>query len=204
MKLEMDRNLLILVRSHFLRAIKMLRLTLLAVLFTAIGAHAGRSDDSPVELPLSLEQEERAFAILDTLLPPKETFDMKNAPPTGEVRNPDGSHYTFTPMIYVPKFGKADFPKEFVARLAEKHSRVMSEEQLRALPKDGRFFYVFEDRSYLPTFFIIRHITPKEDGIAEAVVYSGAVGGAAEWRILLDRSSGQWTIKEKKIISTYD
>ena len=170
--------------------------------FIILPATAEPKDEKPVAL--SPEQVEQAFVILDALIPPKEKFDMKDAPPNGEVRNADGSQYTFTPNIYVPRFGDAEFPKDFVARLARNHSRVMTQAELHALPKNGEFFYVFEGRSYLPTYFIIRHITAKDPATAEAVVYSGAVGGAVERRILLDRSSGRWTVKEKKVLIYYD
>ena len=158
---------------------------------------AERISPSAVEL-------DQAFALLDKMLPPKESFDMKDAPPNGEGVNPDGSHYTFNPKLYVPSLRDADFPEDLVARLAKNHPRVMTEAAMKSLPKEGPYRRVLDGRSYLPWAYAIDSIRQTSPTSAEALVTTGGVGAGAQHRVLLELTAGKWTVKERKIIVHYD
>jgi len=156
-----------------------------------------------VRLPSAIELEQ-AFAILDKMIPPRESIDMKDAPPNGEVVNPDGSHYTFNPMLYVPSLGNVDFSDDIIARLAKNHSRVMTEAKMKSLPKEGPYRRVIDGRSYLPCVFAIKSITQMSPTSAEALITTGGVGAGAEHRVTLELTAGQWTVKERKVLTHYD
>ena len=156
-----------------------------------------------VRLPSAIELEQ-AFAILDKMIPPKESFDMKDAPPNGEVVNSDGSHYTFNPKIYVPSLRNADFPEDFIARLAKNHTRVMTEAKKKSLPKEGPYRRVLDGRSYLPCVYAINSISQTSPTSAEALITTGGVGAGAEHRVILELTAGQWTVKERKVLTHYD
>ena len=178
-----------------------LRTVSLLLLFAMLSAAVAAELTAPAPSALELEQ---AFAILDIMLPPKESFDMTEAPPNGEVVNPDGSHDTFNPMLYVPSLRDADFPQDFIARLAKNHPRVMTEATMKSLPKGGPYRRVLNGRSYLPQVYAIDSIRQTSPTSAEARITTGGVGAAAKRRVLLELSSGRWTVKEKKILAIYD
>lgn len=178
------------------------RTVMLLVLFaTWLSAAFAAESGSSAPLPLELEQ---AFAVLDKMLPPKESFDMKKAPPNGEVVNPDGSHYTFNPMLYVPSLRDSDLPADFILRLAKNHPRVITGATMKSLPKEGPFRRVLDGRSYLPWAYAIDSIRQTGPTTAEALITTGGVGAGAKHRVLLELTAGRWKVKERKILVHYD